>query len=96
MGKYFEKFKNLYSSTLLSLSKEELIKIIAIYHRCKFMVGETCVDESKGYIESNEAVDEIRNYLNEVNFKFYDEKMLRKQLKEYERTHETIYTKKDR
>lgn len=81
MGKYFEKFKNLYSSTLLSLSKEELIQIIAIYHHCKFMVGETCVEESKCNIKSDEAVDKIRNYLNEVDFKFYDEEILRKKIK---------------
>lgn len=82
MGKYFEKFKNLYSSTLLSLSKEELIQIITMYHSCYSKIGETCVYESKQHIESNEAVDKIRDYLNEVDFKFYNEEMLRKKIKD--------------
>lgn len=70
-------FKELYGSTLLSLSKEELIEIIARYRTCCFKIGETCVEESKEHIESNKAVDEIRDYLKSVNFDFYDEEMLR-------------------
>lgn len=96
MNKSIEMFKDLYGSTLLSLSKEELIQMIAMYHNCYSKIGITCVEESKCNIKSDEAVDKIRNYLNEVDFKFYDEEMLRKKIKEYERTHETIYTKKDR
>lgn len=82
MGKYFEMFKDLYGSTLLSLSKEELIQIITMYHSCYSKIGETCVYESKQHIESNEAVDKIRDYLNEVDFKFYNEEMLRKKIKD--------------
>lgn len=82
MGKYFEMFKDLYGSTLLSLSKEELIQIITMYHSCYSKIGETCVYESKQHIESNEAVNKIRDYLNEVDFKFYNEEMLRKKIKD--------------
>ena len=70
MNKSIEMFKDLYGSTLLSLSKEELIQIIAIYHICYYKIGETCVEESKCHIESNEAVDKIRDYLSDV-FKLY-------------------------
>ena len=82
MNKSIEMFKDLYGSTLLSLSKEELIQMIAMYHNCYFKIGETCVEESKQHIESNEAVNKIRDYLNEVDFKFYDEEMLRKKIKD--------------
>ena len=78
MNKSIEMFKDLYGSTLLSLSKEELIQIIAIYHSCYSKIGETCVEESKCHIESNEAVERIRYYLNKVDFKFYDEEILKR------------------
>lgn len=74
-------FKDLYGDTLLSFSKEELIQMIAIYKSCCSKIGETCVKESKDYIDSDIAVDRIRDYLNEVDFKFYDEEMLRKKIK---------------
>lgn len=70
MGKYFEMFKDLYGSTLLSLSKEELIQIIAIYYSCYSKIGEACVEESKCHIESSEAVDKIRDYLSDM-YKLY-------------------------
>ena len=70
MNKSIEMFKDLYGSTLLSLSKEELIQIIAIYHSCYSKIGETCVEESKCHIESNEAVDKIRDYLSDM-YKLY-------------------------
>ena len=78
MNKSIEMFKDLYGSTLLSLSKEELIQIIAIYHSCYSKIGETCVEESKCHIESNEAIERIRYYLNKVDFKFYDEEILKR------------------
>lgn len=74
-------FKELYGDTLLSFSKEELIQMIAMYKSCCSKIGSTCVEESKYHIKSNEAVDKIRDYLNEVDFKFYDEGMLRKKIK---------------
>lgn len=80
MNKANETFKKLYGPTLLSLSKEELIQIIAIYRSCCFKIGSTCVEESKLNIDSDKAVDKIRSYLNEVDFKFYDEDQLRKDL----------------
>lgn len=73
-------FKNLYGSTLLSLSKEELLQMIAMYHNCCLKIGETCVEESKDNIDSSAAVERIRKYLDEVDFKFYDEKSLRRKI----------------
>ena len=70
MEKCFEMFKDLYGSTLLSLSKEELIQIIAIYYSCYSKIGEACVEESKCHIESSEAVDKIRDYLSDM-YKLY-------------------------
>ena len=72
--------KELYGSTLLSLSKEELIEIIARYRNCCFKIGETCVEESKYHIESSDAMDKIKDYLKNIDFKFYDEEMLRRKI----------------
>ena len=80
--KSYEVFKKLYGTTLLSLSKEELIKMIAIYRDCYIKIGETCVDESKLNIESSEAIDRIRYYLNEIDFPFYDEDLIKKDLRD--------------
>ena len=80
MNKANELFKELYESTLLSLSKEDLIQIIAMYHSCCSKIGETCVEESKDNIDSSAAVERIRKYLDEVDFKFYDEKSLRRKI----------------
>lgn len=75
-----EMFKELYKSTLLSLSKEELIEIIVRYRTCCFKIGETCVEESKYHIESSDAMDKIKDYLKSVDFKFYDETVLKEML----------------
>lgn len=80
--KVYEAFKKLYGTTLLSLSKEELIKMIAIYRNCYMKIGETCVDESKLEIRPEKAVNRIRHYLNEVNFTFYDEDLLKRDLRD--------------
>lgn len=80
MNKANETFKKLYDPTLLSLSKEELIQIIAMYRSCCFKIGSTCIEESKLHIDSDKAVDKIRNYLDEVDFKFYDEEKIRRDL----------------
>ena len=79
-----EAFKKLYGATLLSLSKEELIKMIEIYRDCYIKIGETCVDESKLDIRPKTAIDRIRHYLNEVDFVFYDEELLKRDLKDLE------------
>ena len=81
MNKLRESFKKLYESTLLSLSKEELIQIIEMYHSCYSKIAETCVEKSKDNIDSNSAVERIRDYLKEVDFKFYDEEMLKRMIK---------------
>ena len=73
-------FKYLYRSNLLSLSKEDLIQIIAMYHSCYFKIGETCVEESKDNIDSNVVVERIRDYLKEADFKFYNEESLRRKI----------------
>lgn len=73
-------FKELYNSTLLSLSKEELIKMICLYHNCCFKIGETCVEESKEHIESDKAINKIRDCLRYVDFKFYDIETLKEDL----------------
>lgn len=80
--KSYEAFKKLYGNTLLSLSKEELIKMIAIYRNCYIKIGETCVDESKLEIRPKTAIDRIRHYLNEVDFIFYDEDLLKRDLRD--------------
>ena len=80
--KSYEAFKKIYGTTLLSLSKEELIKMIAIYRSCCIKIGETCVNESKLEIRPEKAINRIRHYLNEVDFVFYDEELLKKDLKD--------------
>ena len=80
MNKANETFKKLYGSTLLLLSKEYLIQMIAMYHSCYFKIGETCIEESKDNIDSNAAVERIKNYLKEVDFKFYNEESLRRKI----------------
>ena len=50
-------------AVLESLSKEQLIYLIEQLNRSQFLIGEVCVEESKCHIESNKAVDKIRNYL---------------------------------
>jgi hypothetical protein len=48
---------------LLSLSKEQLIFLIEQMHHSLFLICETCVDESKCHIESETAVERIRDYI---------------------------------
>ena len=48
---------------LYNLSKEHLIYLIEKLNHSQFLIGETCVDESKCHIDSNEAIDKIRGYL---------------------------------
>lgn len=48
---------------LLSLSKEQLLYLIEQMHHSLFLICETCVDESKRHIESETAVERIRDYI---------------------------------
>ena len=61
---------------LMTLSNEQLIYLIEQMHRSLFLIGETCVAESKGHIETTDAIREIRDDIydlpsayNEVDFK---------------------------
>lgn len=73
--------RELYKEMLLSeFSKEDLIVIIEAYQHFKFMIGETLVSESKLNISSNMALDNIRGYLSNVDFKFYDKEKLKHQI----------------
>lgn len=50
-------------NVLNQLSKEHLIYLIEQLNHSQFLIGETCVDESKCHIDSDRAVDKIRGYL---------------------------------
>ena len=45
------------------LSKDQLIYLIEQYYHSQFLISETCVEESKQHISSEQAIQEIRNYL---------------------------------
>ena len=49
--------------TLNELSKEQLIYLIEQFYHSQFLISETCVDESKQHISSENAVQKIRSYL---------------------------------
>ena len=48
---------------LNELSKDQLIYLIEQYYHSQFLISETCVEESKQHISSEQAIQEIRNYL---------------------------------
>ena len=48
---------------LNELSKDQLIYLIEQFYHSQFLISETCVDESKRHISSENAVQKIRNYL---------------------------------
>lgn len=50
-------------NVLMQLSKEQLVYLIEQFHHSAFMISEVCVDESKRHIDSNKAVDKIRDYI---------------------------------
>lgn len=72
--------RELYKKMLSELPKEDLIVIIEAYQHFKFMIGETLVSESKLDISSDKALDDIRNYLWDVDFKFSDKEKLKHQI----------------
>ena len=48
---------------LNELSKEQLIYLIEQYYHSQFLISEVCVEESKQHISSEQAIQEIREYL---------------------------------
>lgn len=52
-----------YKEMLNQLSNEQLIYLIEQLNHSLFLIGETCVNESKNHIDSDKAVNEIRNYI---------------------------------
>lgn len=48
---------------LNSLPKKYLIYLIERLCDSQFLIGEVCVDESKCHIDSEDAVDKIREYI---------------------------------
>ena len=48
---------------LNELSKEQLIYLIEQFYHSQFLISETCVEESKRHISSEQAVQNIRKYL---------------------------------
>lgn len=76
---------------LMSLSKEQLIYLIEQYSHSQFLISLTCVRESKWELDSDKAVDKIREYIydaqsfdDENELKAYiDMKMNKISVKEY-------------
>ena len=76
---------------LMTLSNEQLIYLIEQMNRSLFLIGETCVAESKGHIEARDAIREIRDDIydlpstyNETELKAYiDMKMGKITTQEY-------------
>ena len=78
---------------LMTLSNEQLVYLIEQMNRSLFLIGETCVAESKGHIETRDAIREIRGDIynlpsiyNEAELKAYiDMKMKKIAVNEYRR-----------
>lgn len=61
---------------LMSLSKEQLVQIIADLHRTDNLISETCVSTSKGNIGPECAIERIRDYLYETTVYDFNSKHL--------------------
>lgn len=61
---------------LMSLSKEQLIYLIEQYSHSQFLISSTCVRESKWELDSDKAVNKIREYIYDAP-SFYDENELK-------------------
>lgn len=80
-----------HKEVLNELSKEQLIYLIEKLIHSQFLIGETCVDVSKCHIDSDRAVDKIReciyrmpNMNNVADLKAYiDMKMNKISVSEY-------------
>lgn len=78
---------------LATLSNEQLVYLIEQMHHSLFLIGEACVAESKGHIETIDAIREIRDDIydlpsvyNEAELKAYiDMKMDKITINEYRR-----------
>ena len=62
----------------MTLSNEQLIYLIEQMHHSLFLIGEACVAESKGHIETADAIEDIRDNIydlpsayNEIDLKGY-------------------------
>lgn len=55
---------------LNALAKDQLIYLIEQYYHSEFLIGETCVEESKQHISSEQAVQNIRKYLYDMPVKY--------------------------
>ena len=55
-----------FKETLYTLSREQLIHLIEQYEHSLFLIGETCVDESKSHISPERTVDKIRENIYRV------------------------------
>lgn len=53
---------------LNQLSKEQLIYLIEQLVHSQFLISETCVEESKLHIASDEAVSKIRKYIYDIPY----------------------------
>ena len=48
---------------LMTLSNEQLVYLIEQMYHSLFLIGETCVAESKSHIEPTDAIRKIRDYI---------------------------------
>ena len=76
---------------LNELSKDQLIYLIEQFYHSQFLISEVCVEESKQHISSEQAIQEMREYLYDMpdtynvdNFKaLIDMKMGKITIEEY-------------
>ena len=54
---------NQLKEALNELSKDQLIYLIEQFYHSQFLISEVCVDESNQHISSEQAIQEIREYL---------------------------------
>lgn len=59
-----------FKETLYTLSQEHLIHLIEQYEHSLFLIGETCVDESKSHISPERAVDKIRKDIYHIPYRY--------------------------
>ena len=59
-----------FKETLCTLSQEHLIHLIEQYEHSLFLIGETCVDESKSHISPEHAVDKIRKNIYHIPYRY--------------------------
>ena len=57
-----------HKETLNQLSKEQLIYLIEQLVHSQFLIGGTCVEESKLHITSNEAIRRIREHIYNIPY----------------------------